>query len=109
MIASHSISTSLVLKMVALSVKSSTNATKFDEASLALVNVEEPQPLSIAYNEKIRPVLDALENLRRLNIAQEGIQLPTIVVVGAQSYGKSSVLYRISSWYQLASRTRYVH
>ena len=80
--------------------KSSTKVNKRDESSsLALVHVDvdQPQPLSIApivssYNEKIRPVLDALENLRRLNIAKEGIQLPTIVVVGDQSSGKSSVL-----------------
>ncbi|WJX53279.1 dynamin GTPase [Trifolium repens] len=79
-----------------------TTVNKHDESSsLALVHVDvdqlEPQPLSVApivssYNEKIRPVLDALENLRRLNIAKEGIQLPTIVVVGDQSSGKSSVL-----------------
>ncbi|XP_050898187.1 dynamin-related protein 4C-like [Lathyrus oleraceus] len=76
---------------------SSTKATKHGESSVALVHVDQPRPLSVApivssYNEKIRPVLDALENLRRLNIAKEGIQLPTIVVVGDQSSGKSSVL-----------------
>jgi hypothetical protein len=71
--------------------KATTTVNKHDESSssLALVHVDldQPQPLSVApivssYNEKIRPVLDALENLRRLNIAKEGIQLPTIVVVG---------------------------
>ncbi|PNY04043.1 dynamin-related protein 4c-like [Trifolium pratense] len=86
--------------------KNSTKATtvnKHDESSSSLallhVDVDVDQPLSVAlapivssYNEKIRPVLDALENLRRLNIAKEGIQLPTIVVVGDQSSGKSSVL-----------------
>ncbi|CAJ2677309.1 unnamed protein product [Trifolium pratense] len=75
------------------------NKHESSSSSLALVHVDvdQPQPLSVApivssYNEKIRPVLDALENLRRLNIAKEGIQLPTIVVVGDQSSGKSSVL-----------------
>ncbi|KAH1250856.1 Dynamin-related protein 4C [Glycine max] len=59
---------------------------------------EQPQPLAIvapivsSYNERIRPVLDAMENLRRLSISKEGIQLPSIVVVGDQSSGKSSVL-----------------
>jgi GTP-binding protein EngB required for normal cell division len=78
--------------------KATVGANQRDESSLSLVHVEQAQPLSVvapivsSYNEKIRPVLDALENLRRLNIAKEGIQLPTIVVVGDQSSGKSSVL-----------------
>ncbi|WJX53274.1 dynamin GTPase [Trifolium repens] len=91
-----------VLKMVVTSKRTTTKATvganQCDESLLSLVHVEQAQPLSVvapivsSYNEKIRPVLDALENLRRLNIAKEGIQLPTIVVVGDQSSGKSSVL-----------------
>ncbi|KAL5053715.1 hypothetical protein RYX36_034397 [Vicia faba] len=75
---------------------SSTKATKHDRSSLSLVcvDVDQPQTLSIApivssYNEKIRPVLDALENLRRLNIAKEGIQLPTIVVKINEKLGNS--------------------
>ncbi|WJX47324.1 dynamin GTPase [Trifolium repens] len=84
------------------STKATTTVNQHNESSssLALVHVDDDQPqrLSVvapivsSYNEKIRPVLDALENLRRLNIAKEGIQLPTIVVVGDQSSGKSSVL-----------------
>ncbi|KAK6945671.1 Dynamin GTPase effector [Dillenia turbinata] len=48
-------------------------------------------PIASSYNDKIRPLLDAVDKLRYLKVMEEGIQLPTIVV-GDQSSGKSSVL-----------------
>ncbi|GJN30950.1 hypothetical protein PR202_gb19298 [Eleusine coracana subsp. coracana] len=41
--------------------------------------------IAASYNDQIRPLLDAVDRLRHLKVTQEGIQLPTIVVVGDQS------------------------
>ncbi|KAM2031436.1 hypothetical protein ACFX1T_013562 [Malus domestica] len=75
-------------KLAADKSKSSTSTVLNDESSIALVHSEEqpPQP------RKSVLLLDAIDKLRNLRIMEEGIPLSTIVVVGDQSSGKSSVL-----------------
>lgn len=71
---------------------SSVNDTVERMSWIAITGDSVDTPLVSCYNDRIRPLLDVVDKLRNLNIMQEGIQLPTIVVVGDQSSGKSSVL-----------------
>ncbi|XAR64694.1 Dynamin GTPase [Bertholletia excelsa] len=64
----------------------------YEVAKVEAESLSDNPPLSTLFNERIRPILDAVDRLRLLKVAEEGIQLPTIVVVGDQSSGKSSVL-----------------
>ncbi|CAH2042881.1 unnamed protein product [Thlaspi arvense] len=64
----------------------------YEVAKVEAKSLSNNPPLSTSYNERIHTLLDAVDHLRLLKVAQEGIQLPTIVVVGNQSSGKSSAL-----------------
>jgi len=72
------------------------NLTGPAAASAAAGPSFEGRDLDRIFHAKIRPLLDAVDQLRGILTKEEDIQLPTIVVVGDQSSGKSSVLEALS-------------
>ncbi|PWA34954.1 dynamin-related protein 4A [Artemisia annua] len=57
-----------------------------------LVDTFRPAPLLSSCNDMIRPLSDAVHTLLCMNVIKEGIPLPTIVVIGDKSSGKTSVI-----------------
>ncbi|CAF3877320.1 unnamed protein product, partial [Adineta steineri] len=52
---------------------------------------------SDAYDEKIRPLMDRIDQARSLlSSNMDGIKFPSVVVVGDQSSGKSTLLEALS-------------
>ena len=64
-------------------------------SSLYSTDIPSNRDIDRFYHVRVRPLLDAVDQLRGL-LQSEPIQLPTIVVVGDQSSGKSSVLEALS-------------
>ncbi|KAK8921457.1 putative dynamin-related protein 4A [Platanthera zijinensis] len=49
-------------------------------------------PFISSYTECIQPLLNAINGMRQRNILEEGVELPTIVIVGDQSSDKASIV-----------------
>lgn len=50
-----------------------------------------------SYDEKVRPLMDKIDKIRSmLSGESDGIAFPTVVVVGDQSSGKSTLLEALS-------------
>ena len=63
-----------------------------DDLAMEQYSERAPDNLEAMFQRDIRPVLDVVDKIRAQGVTEENIQLPTIVVVGDQSSGKSSVL-----------------
>jgi len=77
----------LLLRLCEVVGRSSFSSAFLLKVTMSLVDLHE---------ERVRPLLDSVDRLRDILQGQEPIKLPSIVVVGDQSSGKSSVLESLS-------------
>ena len=82
--------------IVDASSEKSDNVVSSVDVDLTSVSVLSVAPLRAAFDTNVRPLLDVIDKVREILGDHEGIELPSIAVIGNQSAGKTSVLERLS-------------